>query len=241
MSTSTRILLLTALLLSRAPSLLAQTAIDPSGHWQGTIQAPGMALEFEMDLAKYASGELAGTLSLPAQKIKGLPLVKVAVENGSVNFHARADQPFSAVLSAEGTSMSGNLQVSGATIPFTLTRAGEARIEAPAKSAPITRELEGTWNGTLEAEGRQLRLVLTMSNQPDGTATGRMVNIDEGGLQVPVSITQQASTVTLASTVVVSSFTGTLNAAGTELAGTFTQGAFVVPLTFRRAAAPERR
>jgi hypothetical protein len=58
----------------------------------------------------------------------------------------------------------------------------------------------GTWNSTLEVEGMPLRLVLTISNQPDGTAAGRIVNLDEGGRQVPVAITQKASTVTLDST-----------------------------------------
>jgi hypothetical protein len=117
-----QMLLLTATLPFPAVSLLAQSAVDPSGHWQGTIQTPGTALGFEIDLA-----------------------------------------------------------------------------------------------------------------------TGRIVNLDEGGLQVPVAITQKASTVTLDSTVVVFSLAGTLNAAATELAGTFTQGALVVPLTFRRATASEGR
>jgi len=237
----TRMLLLTALIPVPATFLFGQNAVDPSGHWQGTIQAPDKAIGFEVDLAKNGDGELVGTVSIPAQQVKGLPLGKVTVEGGAVSFYARSDQPLRGVLSADGTSMSGDFSARGASLPFTMTRAGEARIEAPVKSAPITKELEGTWNGTLEVEGIQLRLVLTMSNQPDGTAIGRIVNLDEGGLQIPVAITQKASTVTLDSTVVASGFAGTLNAAGTELAGTFTQGAVVAPLTFRRGAAPEGR
>ncbi len=188
----TRMLLFAALLVLPRPSLLAQTAVDPSGHWQGTIQTPGTAVDFEVDLAKSGNGELAGTLSIPAQRIKGLPLDKVAVKGTSVNFQVRADQPFSGVLSADGISMAGDLFVNAATFAFSMTRVGEARVEAPAKSAPITKELGGTWNGTLEVAGMQVRLELTMSNQPDGTATGRIVNLDEGGLQVPVVITQQS-------------------------------------------------
>jgi hypothetical protein len=42
MRTFTRLLLLAALLLFPAPSLLAQTAVDPSGHWQGAVNAPNM-------------------------------------------------------------------------------------------------------------------------------------------------------------------------------------------------------
>jgi hypothetical protein len=231
-----RSLLIAALFLSSPSSVLAQSAADPAGHWQGAIEAPGRSVAFEVDLGKNAKGEMAGTLSIPGQKLKGLPLAKVAVDGLSVTFYARSDQPLRGVLSDDGATMSGDFFVGGASVPFALTRVGAAKIEAPAKSAAVTRELEGTWNGTLDDQGAHLRLVLTMSNQPDGTAIGRIVNLDEGGLELPVVITQKASSVTLDSTVVESSFSGTLNEAGTELAGTFTQGPFVAPLTFRRAA-----
>jgi hypothetical protein len=239
MQLSGRSLLIAALSLSSAASLHAQTAADPSGHWQGTVQAPGMDLEFEVDLATGGNGELAGTVSIPSQNLKGLPLLKVAVDGDAVTFYARSDQPLKGVLSADGKSISGDFFAGGASVPFSLTRVGEAKIEALARSASIARELEGAWTGTLEVGGMQLRLVLALANQPDGTATGHIVNLDQGGLRLPLTITQTASTVRLDSTVVVSSFSGTLNAEATELAGTFTQGAAVVPLTFRRAAASD--
>src|SRR5206468_6466927 len=141
-----------------------------------------MDVAFEVDLAKTGGGELAGTVSIPAQKLKGLPLLKVAVQGRSVTFHARADQPLTGVLSADGTSMSGDFFASGNTVPFTMTRVGDAQVQEPARSAPISKELEGSWNTTLEAGGMQLRLVLTLTSQPDGTATGHIVNLDQGGL-----------------------------------------------------------
>lgn len=231
-----RLLVAASLLLLPSSVLHAQTAVNPSGHWEGTLLAPGMEIGFEVDLATNGRGDLGGTLSVPQQKLKGLPLQKAAVDGASIHFQAREDQPFTGVFSPDGTSLSGDLLVSGTTVPFTLTRAGEPRIEAPARSAPISRDLEGTWNGTLDVQGVQRRLVLTMSNQADGTATGRLVNLDEGGLQIPVAITQKASSVTIDTTVIASSFSGTLNAAGTELAGTLTQGALSLPLTFTRGA-----
>ena len=234
-----RTLLIAALFLSSAAALRAQAAADPSGHWQGMLQAPGMDLEFEVDLAKNGSSALAGTVSIPAQKLKGLPLLKVAVEGRSVTFYARADQPLTGVLSADGTSISGDFFASGNTVPFTMSRAGDARVVAPATSAPISKALEGSWNGTLETGGMQLRLVLTLANHLDGTATGHIVNLDQGGLRLPLTITQSARTVTLDSTVVASSFAGTLNQDSTELAGTFTQGTLNAPLTFHRMAASD--
>jgi ABC-type multidrug transport system ATPase subunit len=60
-------------------------------------------------------------------------------------------------------------------------------------------------------------------------------SLDEGELEVPVEVKQEASSVTLAGRAIVSSFAGALSSDGTELAGTLTQGAVTVPLTFRRA------
>jgi hypothetical protein len=233
-------LLVAALFTVPAWSLQAQTpAADPSGHWQGMLQAPGMDLEFEVDLAKDGRGELAGSVSIPAQKLKGLPLLKVTVDGGTVTFYARSDQPLRGVLSADGTSMSGDFLAGGNTVPFTMKRIGDGRVALAATSAPIGKELEGAWNGTLETSGMQLRLILTLVNQPDGTAIGHIVNLDQGGLRLPLLVTQKGSSVTLDSTVVPSSFAGTLNPAATELAGTFSQGTLSVPVTFHRAAATD--
>jgi hypothetical protein len=49
-------------------------------------------------------------------------------------------------------------------------------------------------------------------------------------------VTQDGSKVTIVDNVIPSSFAGVLNAEGTELAGTFTQGSAALPMMFRRAA-----
>jgi hypothetical protein len=158
----------------------------------------------------------------------------VAVAGKSISFHARRDQTMSGDLSEDGKSISGTYALEGVTLPFLLTRTGDARMEPPVRSASIGREFEGTWNGTLDVDGG-LRLMLKMSNHSDGTATGSIVNVDQGGLEIPVAIAQQGTTVTLTSTVVAGSFSGALNAGGTELAGAWTQGPASLPLTFRLA------
>src|SRR5258708_7197836 len=139
-----RTLLIAALFLPSTAPLRAQAAADPSGHWQGMLQAPGMGVGFEVDLAKNGSGGLAGTVSIPAQHLKGLPLLKVAVEGSSVTFYARADQPLTCVLAADGKSISGDFFASGNSVPFTMNRVGDARVQEPARSAPISKELEGS-------------------------------------------------------------------------------------------------
>lgn len=79
------------------------------------------------------------TGAISAADARGLPLAKVAVEGRTITFHSRSDQPMKAMLSEDGRSMSGDATMSGYTLPFTMTRAGEARIEAPPTGdAPLT-------------------------------------------------------------------------------------------------------
>ena len=226
--------LLVGMCVEAAAAPRAQLPVDPSGHWEGTVQAPEMIITFHIDIAKNNNGVLHGTISIPVQGVKGLPLAKVAIEETGVSFGVRADQLFKGVLSADGKSIAGDFNASGFAAPFSLSRTGDAIIEETPSSPRISKELEGTWNGTLGADGKQLRLVLKLTNQPDGTSSGRVINLDEGGLELPIMITQDGSTVTLASTAVKSSFSGVLNPEGTQLTGTFSQGSVVVPMTFQR-------
>jgi len=234
-----RTLLLAALFLLPAAPLAAQSAADPSGHWEGAIQAPNMEVRFEIDLAKNSKGELAGSFGQPAENLRGLPLANFAMDGRSIDFQikgsAAGQRTFKGALSADGASMSGDFSQAGFTVPFSLTRTGDARVDTPARNASIGKELEGTWNGTVDVNGLQRRLVLTLANQPDGAATGNVLNVDEG-LEIPISaITQNGSSVTLDVKAVGGSFSGALNAEGTELVGTLTQGSAVEPVTFRLA------
>ncbi|HMB81563.1 MAG TPA: hypothetical protein VKI43_15900 [Vicinamibacterales bacterium] len=237
MRTIPRTLLAAALLLASSSSLRAQTAVDPSGHWEGSIQpGPNMVMKIEVDLTKNGSGALAGTFGQPEQGVKGLPLSTVAVSGGAVRFVLKAGPEaatFQGTLSADGKSISGEAAQGAMSMPFSLTRTGDARVAPAPKSAAISKELEGTWNGTLSAEGREERLVLKLANQADGTATGTIVDLDGSNVEIPVAITQKASAVTIDVTSVGGSFSAILNAG--EMAGTWTQGPVALPVTFRRA------
>jgi hypothetical protein len=223
------------LCLCGASAARAQTAPDPSGHWKGSVEIPGQTLPFEIDLAKDANGRFVGTLTETG--VRNLPLIKVAVTGRTVTLQASAEQPFNGELSADGRTLSGTVVLSGYSLPLEFTRTGDASIEPPPTSAPISKELEGTWEGTLSANKGPMRVALTMTNQPGGRATGHLVSVDEGGLLIPIVITQEGSRLSYVATAVPSSWAGALSADGNELVGTFTQGPASLPLNFRRVAA----
>lgn len=237
MKTGHRTLLVAAAILSTATLVRAQGPADPSGHWQGAIHMPNQAIAIELDLARNATGDTRGTFS--GVNIKGYPLSDIAIDGAALTFTLKVDGggAFSGKLSADGKVLSGEFTANsgGYILPFDLARSGDATFEAPAKSPTIGKELEGTWNGTLEVNGAPMRILLKMANHADGTTTGSLANLDQGAVDIPVSgITQTAANVNIDVKMVNGSFSGAVNAAGTELTGTWTQGAFTAPLNFRR-------
>jgi hypothetical protein len=220
-----------------APAAARAQTIDASGHWEGTISTPMGEMLFHVDLSKNAKGDVIGTYSRPDNNLAGLPLTRVTLDGRAIGFVLTGNTIFEGVLQADGKTISGDVTAPIGTAPFTMTRTGVAVFAPAPKNSPIAGTFEGTWNGTLALQGESLRLVLRMTNQPDGTASGTIVSVDRGGLELTLGMTQKASMLTLNSPVVGGDFfTGALNAAG-ELAGTFTQGPVSAPLTFVRAVA----
>jgi hypothetical protein len=219
-----------------AGALFAQSGAAPSGHWQGAIQTPDGDLNVEIDLAKMSDGGWIGTISIPAQNTKGLRLTDVSVKESAVSFAIKApgDPRFQGTVAKEGGKMTGEMMQSGFNMPFQLTRTGEPKIEKPAQNPPLTKELEGTWEGTLNAGGQTLRLRFVLSNQA-GKATGTLISLDQGNAEIPIEgISQTGAAVKITVPVVNGGFAGNLK--GTEIAGTWSQNGNDLPLTLTKAA-----
>jgi hypothetical protein len=177
-----------------------------------------------------------GTISIPSQGTKGIPLSEVSVKGTAVKFaipQVPGDPRYSGTLSADGKTITGDFTQSGASLTLTLTWNGEPKFEAPQKSTPITKDLEGTWEGPLDVKGQILRLRLKLANSPNG-ATGTLISLDQNSVEIPVAtITQEGSRVKLLVTMISGTFDGELK--GGELAGTWVQGPLQLPLVFKRA------
>ncbi len=117
---------------------------------------------------------------------------------------------------------------------FLLGLSGQAFSQTPAKG------LEGAWQGTLEAGGAKLRLILTVTKSDAGSYAGKVDSLDQGAT-IPIdtiTVNGDAVRVEIKSAAIV--YEGALNKERTELSGTFTQGDQKFPLTFQRGeqAAP---
>lgn len=215
----------------------AQTTVDPSGHWEGTVDLPNFKLPVVVDIARNESGGLIGTLTNASEGIQGYPLKTVSIDGRLVQFviaSGSGSQEFSGVLTADGRTISGAFNVNGFSAPIDFTRTGDARIDRPT-SPPIAKEFEGIWRGTLDVQGTQMHVLLKMTNHPNGTSSGVVVNLDSGAIEVPItSITQKASNLTAEVSIVGGALTATLSADGSELAGTWSQRGLSAPVAFKR-------
>jgi hypothetical protein len=219
--------------------LLAQAPADPSGHWEGIVQLPEMNMEIAIDLTHNSDGALAGTYGEPTERLKGFPLSSVTVVGHKVRFVLKAgDQPatFDGTLEADGSTLSGIAAQGDYSAPFTLTRTGEPRIAATPKSAAVGKLFEGSWNAVVSADTRKQRVILTITNQPDGTASGDVFSPDGSGIHVPIALEQDGRTLTVRVPQTGASFVGELNSEGTTLTGTWWQQGLSLAVTFARAA-----
>jgi len=243
MRTVTRLLVAASLLIAPATLVFAQPTPNPSGHWSGAIHVPpfngasAREIGVEIDLVKNDKGAMDGRFSQPAQNVKGLPLSNVSVNGRAITFELKATNGgglFRGTLADAGT-ISGEFITAegGYNIPFDLKRTGDAQIAPAPKSAPVGKELEGSWSGTIEVGDKVERLVLKMTNHADGTATGTILDLDGSNVEIPVALTQKGSNLTVDVAAVGATFAAVLNAGG-ELVGTWTQGPVSLPLTFKR-------
>src|SRR4029450_2044516 len=97
------------------------------------------------------------------------------------------------------------------------------------------RDFEGSWNGTLEAAGQKLRLVVTVTKSEAGVYAGKLDSLDQGATIAIDTIAVDGDAVRweIKSPAIV--FEGALNKERTELTGKFTQSDQQLPLTLKRS------
>jgi alpha-beta hydrolase superfamily lysophospholipase len=96
------------------------------------------------------------------------------------------------------------------------------------------KDFAGSWQGTLDAGGQKLRLVVTVTKSDAGAYAGKLESLDQDAT-IPIdTITVNGDAVRLEIKSPAIVFEGTLNKDRTELTGTFTQSDQKFPLTLKR-------
>jgi len=213
----------------------AQSAADPTGHWEGTITAPMGQIEFEVDVVREA-GTLVASYAQKAQGLRGLPLTQVAIDGRAFTFvlfnGGAGGGIFKGDVLSDGKTISGEVKATMGSAPFMLYRTGEAQVLPRVKNATVSRALEGTWSGSLDVGGTQIGLILTIANRPDGAASVLIAQAIRPEVQVDAALKENGTAISFEVPATQGAWSGTLD--GDALTGTWSQQGGSLPLTLTR-------
>ncbi|HYL78627.1 MAG TPA: hypothetical protein VEU96_30830 [Bryobacteraceae bacterium] len=229
--------LLTAGLALMSVGGFAQQTPGIAAHWEGTMQMPEKEMGIVVDLGRNPKGEWIGSFSIPSGEIIDAPLMDISVKGATVRFGLGVAKAFlEGTLSGDGNGLTGTATSERGTAPFQLKRSGEARVKTPAPSTSLSKDFEGTWEGTLEAPGGPLHAILKLARASDGAATGTLISVDEGGQEFAITtIKQEDKQLEFEIRVIRSKYSGSLNGNG-EIAGEYALPQLNLPLVFKRQA-----
>ncbi len=217
-----------------APIAQSQDKGGFAGHWEGAVKVPAQDVQISVDLAKDEKGGWIGSLAMGASK--GITLADIVIKGNSIHFRlpVAGGPVLDGKLSEDEESVTGISKQGDQEIPFELKRAGEAKVDKPPKSTPLSKEFEGTWEGVLDAMGTKLRLVLKLTKAQDGSGSGILDSLDQNASLPIDTVTQEGSNLNFEIRVVSGFYAGKMSAAKTEIVGDWTQGGNKLPLTFKR-------
>lgn len=98
---------------------------DLSGMWKGAVVLPGTELEFIIVLTADDQKEMTGSIDIPAQGAKNLPLVDFSVDLPDISFKIQGvpgDPTFYGKLSSDGKTIQGNFIQGEQTFPFSMAK-----------------------------------------------------------------------------------------------------------------------
>ena len=182
-------------------------------------------------------------MSVSGSTAVDVPLSSITIEDTAVRFAASLPErtSFDGRLSADGGALSGTASSAAGEAPFQLTRNGEANVKVPPPSSALSKEFEGTWEGTLDAGVKVRRVGLKLSPAAEGTATATLISVDKGNLEIPVTtVTLKGKELQLEARAVSGTYRGTLGAGG-EIAGEWSEGPNHLPLTFKRVSSEAKK
>ena len=89
----------------------------------------------------------------------------------------------------------------------------------------FAQDVSGDWNGTLHVNGGELRLMLHITKNTDGSLKATIDSIDQGTNGIPVtSVTLKDSKLNLKIDAINGSYDGVVKGNGSEIDGTWSQG-----------------
>lgn len=133
-----------------------------AGVWIGSIDAGGQAMTVIFKLQE-KEGKLSGTGESPEQGGGAITLENFVINGNKIQFEIPAVQAgFDGVYKEDKKNIDGTLVINQQGMPLLLTKDEKAVIEPEKK-------FDSFWEGTLNVQGTNLRLVIKTFKKADGT------------------------------------------------------------------------
>jgi hypothetical protein len=207
-----------AVLLTASPAF-AQAVKGLDGRWEGAIARPdGGKLTVVFNVAT-KDGKTSSTFDSPDQGARGFA-ASVERAGDNVTFKAPAvGVSYGATLSADGKTLAGNLAQGGASFPLTMTQKAES---SAALTGPAIAGVDGRGEGTLDAGGVSMNVVLRVSTSA-GKTTTLMDSPTENITGIPALASRTGNEIKVDLPGIRATFTGTLSADGKTIDGFWDQ------------------
>src|SRR5579862_4490931 len=144
-------------------------AQELQGNWQGAVQVPGGQLRMVLHIQKGADGRYAGTMDVPDQGARGIPLGSIVAAGQTLEFEVPSIRGrYRATWDPSQNQWKGEW-MQGVTMPLNLVRSGEA---SPPPAIAVDG-LDGDWDGTINLGEQRLRSVFHIKTA-NGVTTATM-------------------------------------------------------------------
>ena len=199
------------------------------GDWKGALEVQGSKLSILFHITKDGD-KWTSTMDSPDQGALGIPMDKTTVQNGKLTIAAPAmGMTYSATLNESDNAIEGTFNQGGMELPLNMSRV-EATNEVVAKGDFNSPEILGDWNGVLDVQGTQLRVVFHLMNE-NGHLKGTMDSPDQGAKGIPMeSTTYENGKLIIKASNMRMEYNAELSDDNSAIKGTFKQAGMEIPL-----------
>lgn len=200
------------------------------GNYSGVLGP----LHLKLHLKTGAAGALEGTLDSIDQKANGLPCANFRLEQKTLAFEVPSvGGKWHGTISEDSATLSGSWS-QGAEMPLVFRR--DQLFAAAAKPSQV----DGIWLGTIDARGAKLRVQVQVKSDSAGKEYCSLDSLDQGAMGLPCdNVLFHGDQFSFEVPLVHGRWSGTLNADGNQLKGTWSQGADLPLILTRQATALE--
>lgn len=212
---------------------VAARAQSVEGDWEGTLKAGQLEFRLAVHIKKDGKGAVTATLDSVDQGAMGIPVSSVSVSDGTLKFAVDAIQAnYEGKLDAARNVIAGTWSQGGGSLPLEFARP-KARAEVKPRT-PKPSDIDGDWEGSLDAGGQTLQIMLHITTYEDGMSA-KLDSPNQNIKGAPVTTIQRdGSKLNFEMKQFAGTFEGTIDKELKTIKGDWSQAGTTFPLTLKK-------